>query len=201
MEFVRSLILNAVIALAAILWSHSASAGDLHDAVAAGDIAAAEQLLIGGVDVNAQNDALLTPLVIAALSGREDLVDLLILRGADPQGRDGNGLSALHASAHAGYPALVDKFLGLGLDPNDQANRFGISPLHAAAERGHVAIAAMLLEHGADLSLTTATGHTPVFMAVLNTEADMVQLLRNNGAECEHIRLKKYRDYCATAGD
>ena len=178
-------------------WSQT-SAGQIHDAVKEGDIAAIESEIASGADLEAQDEAKLTPLVIAALAGREDILTVLIENGANPRGRDGNGLTALHAAAHVGDLDVVRMFLALGLDPNDQQNRFSITPLHAAAERGYVQVAALLIENGAELELPSGTGHTPLFMAALNTHHDMVRLLKTRGADCSHIRAKRYRAYCET---
>lgn len=178
----------------------AAQAGPIHDAVRQGDVAAIEAAIASGADLEAEDEAMLTPLVIAALEGREDVVALLIAGGADPAGRDGNGLTALHAGAHVGALEVVRTLLASGLDPNDRANRFGITPLHAAAERGFVEIAALLIENGADLELPAGTGHTALFMAMLNTHAEMASLLKAKGADCGHIRSKRYRAHCDAIG-
>jgi ankyrin repeat protein len=179
----------------------TAWAGQLHEVVRDGNILTAERLIAAGADVEAHDEAALTPLVTAALAGHQDAVVLLIEHGADPRGRDGNGFTALHAAAHSGHRDLVTLLLDHGLDVNDQQNSAEITPLHAAAERGFVDIAETLLRNGADVHLKSLTGHTPVAMAVLKTNPAVVGLLRAHGADCSAIRFDRHRDYCLNAGD
>jgi ankyrin repeat protein len=194
----RALVLSVVVFLVPV---SIACAGPLHDAVRQGDIVSIESVIERDADLEAQDDAKLTPLILAALAGRVDVLNVLIENGANPHGRDGNGLTGLHAGAHVGEIKVVRLFLGYGLDASDQQNSFSISPLHAAAERGFVEIAASLINHGANLDLTSGTGHTALFMAALNTHPDMIRLLKANGADCGHIRAKRYRTYCETVGN
>jgi ankyrin repeat protein len=198
LQVTRALVLSVAVFL---MPTSIAGAGPLHDAVKQGDISSIESAIDGGADLEAEDEAKLTPLILAALAGRVDVLNVLVDNGASPRGRDGNGLTGLHAGAHVGETEVVQLFLGYGLDPNDQHNKFSISPLHAAAERGFVEIAALLIEHGANLELTSGTGHTAVFMAALNTHPNMVKLLKTNGADCGHIRAKRYRAYCETVGN
>ncbi len=175
-------------------------AGSLHEAVRDGDSAAAERLIAAGADVEALDDAALTPLVTAALAGHNETVVLLIDKGADLRGRDGNGFTALHAAAHAGHLDVVNLLINHGVDINDQQNTAKITPLHAAAERDFREIAEVLLDQGATMDLKSLTGHTPVVMATLKGHAEMVKLLRDHGANCSKIRSKRFREYCMNAG-
>lgn len=172
----------------------------LHDAARSGELERARELIAAGADVEALDEAVLSPLVLAALYGQAETVRLLIDAGAAPGGRDGNGYTALHAAAHGGHPAVVRLLLEFGLDVNDQANKARIAPLHAAAERDFTEIAALLLSEGADLQSKAGTGHTALAMAVLNGHEAMTALLRDSGADCSEIKLKRYRDFCLGAG-
>ena len=174
-------------------------AGPLHDAARSGDVGRAVELISGGADVEALDDAVLTPLVVAALHGKTEMVQLLLDRGARPDTRDGNGFSALHAAAHGGHCDVVLILLELDVDVNDQNNRASITPLHAAAERNFVLIAEKLLDNGADQTLRSATKHTPLSMAVLNGHEEMTALLRDRGASCDKIKLERYRDFCRSS--
>lgn len=188
------------IALCFGLITTPAWAGALHEAVRDGDTAAAERLIAAGADIEARDEAALTPLVASALAGHKEAVVLLIAKGADPHGRDGNGFTALHAAAHAGHLDIVVLLIDLGVNINDQQNKVKITPLHAAAERDFREIAEVLLVRGADVDLKAGTGHTPVVMATLKAHAEMVKLLRIHGADCAKIRSTKFRNYCMNAG-
>lgn len=198
---IKSLIHLATL-LAALVPAAAPWAGELHQAAREGDSAAAERLIASGADVQEiDSDTALTPLVEAALAGNEDVVVLLIRKGADPRGRDGKGFTALHAGAHMGHVEVVELLLEQGVDLDDQENIARITPLHAAAERDHRDVARVLLVKGAEVDLKTGSGHTPAFMAVLNDHPEMVKLLREHGADCSHIRSKKLREYCMNPGN
>ena len=51
----------------------------------------------------------LTPLMVAAACGHEAVVELLLLRGADPSRRDKWGHSAAAYARAAGYPHLAER--------------------------------------------------------------------------------------------
>ena len=51
-------------------------------------------LLDGGADANGRSEGAKTPLMIAAMFNRLEIVDALLARGADLQARDAGGLTA-----------------------------------------------------------------------------------------------------------
>ena len=61
----------------------TAFADPIHDAAAAGDLAAIQAELDKGVDVNAKDNGGRTPLHYAATRGLKKIIELLIARGAD----------------------------------------------------------------------------------------------------------------------
>lgn len=179
----------------------SARAESLHDAARNGNTETVKRLIAEGADIQAiDSETALTPLVEAALAGDREIVVLLIEKGADPAGRDGKGFTALHAAAHMGHVDIVELLIDQGVDLNDQQNTSKITPLHAAAERDYQDVAKILLLRGAEIDPKTGSGHTPAFMAVLNGHPDMVKLLRDHGAQCSHVRSKKFKEYCMNAG-
>jgi ankyrin repeat protein len=92
-----------------------------------------------------------TPLGIAASTGRIDIVNLLLTAGADIDCRQGGGETALHISAWHGYKEVVRHLLSHGADSSirdDGSNR----ALELAAEAGSHAVIDVLLEHGDQLN-------------------------------------------------
>jgi uncharacterized protein len=85
-----------------LVWATSAYAGPLHDAVREADVPKTTQLLDSGADLAEPDAAGEVPLLIAALNGNENVVALLLDRGADINVRNKKGLTALHAAAYAG---------------------------------------------------------------------------------------------------
>ena len=199
MKLESSVYLSAL--LVSVLLVASVWAGPLHDAARDGDRAMVERFIAEGADVQEiDSETALTPLIEAALAGDKEIVALLIEKGADPAGRDGKGFTALHAAAHMGHVDIVELLIDQGVDLNDQQNTSKITPLHAAAERDYPDVAEVLILRGAEIDPKTGSGHTPVVMAVLNGHPDMVKLLRDHGAQCSHIRSKKFKEYCMNAG-
>ena len=76
----------------------------LHDAVLEGDVEMTKNLLLTqSSSVNEADDRLWngrTPLHLAVLRGRADLVDLLLRNGADPTACDNHGNTPLHWCGH-----------------------------------------------------------------------------------------------------
>lgn len=114
-----------------------------------------------------------TALHTAARFGRDDLVDLLISRGADPQARDPrHRRTPLHIAAQYGFPNVVTVLLKAGaeVDPRDD---LGSTPLHEAASGlagtsdldGRVEVARRLVARGADLDARQVSGRTPLDVA------------------------------------
>jgi hypothetical protein len=74
----------------------------LHQAAAAGDLEAASELVLGGADVNEQDEVGATPLHAAAGHNRGDAAELLLRRGADPELADRMGRTPLDAAISLG---------------------------------------------------------------------------------------------------
>lgn len=149
-----------------------------------------------------------TPLHQAAISGRRDVVDLLLERGAridlrDPE-FDGSPVGWAHQGGHA---AIRDHLLDLTEDVHDltafervnqlrtvlrqdparaRATRSNdITPLHAVGasdeERAQEAVD-LLLAAGADLHARTSDGKTPLAVALEADDDALADLLRERGA-------------------
>jgi ankyrin repeat protein len=97
---------------------------------------------------------------------------------------DREGRLPLHYAAMANNVVEVEKRIVDGDDPNF-GDRLGFTPLHLAAQEGSLDAARALLDHGAEIDRTNATGNTPLFVAVFNSkgQGDMVALLRECGGD------------------
>jgi len=86
---------------------------DLMAAILAEDMARIQALLPACVadtrDGEARLPEGLTPLMVAAACGREDLVEALLQQGADPARRDPGGRSAAAYARAAGHPHLAER--------------------------------------------------------------------------------------------
>jgi ankyrin repeat protein len=86
-------------------------------AARAGELAAARALIEGGADVNDASAYGTSATVLAAHSGNEELVRLLLERGANPDAAEA-GYSALHAALLRRQPEVVALLLEHGADPS-----------------------------------------------------------------------------------
>ena len=81
----------------------TAFADPIHDAAAAGDLAAIQAELDKGVDVNAKDNGGRTPLHYAAKYATKEVVELLIPNGADVNAKMKDGVTPLHVAAQDGH--------------------------------------------------------------------------------------------------
>ncbi|ULU03832.1 hypothetical protein L3Y34_016952 [Caenorhabditis briggsae] len=101
----------------------------------------------------------------ACMSGDEEEVEELLLKGADINTCTVDGLTALHQSVIDSKPEMVRFLCEKGADVNAQDNE-GWTPLHAAACCGNVSIVRYLCQHGADLSVVNSDKELALDLAV-----------------------------------
>jgi uncharacterized protein len=128
-------------------------------------------------------------LLIAALAGQADMVELLLERGADINIRNKRGLTALHAAAYGGNLQVVELLVAKGASVNDSSNLFKMSPLHAAAEEGHADVVKALLDAKAAIEAQERNGYTPLTQAGWREHWDAADLLMKAGAVCQKADL------------
>ncbi len=143
-----------------------------------GDVSSARLLLAAGADVNEATSDRMSPLLIAAASGQEAVAVLLLGAGADPNAADPRGFTALDYAASGQHMVeVVKSLLGRGVDPNRRLSQnrrsggeaalsmIGATPLLLAAEAGNHDVVRLLAANGADPSLATKAGTTPLMVA------------------------------------
>jgi uncharacterized protein len=138
--------------------------------------------LVGhGADVNARNAQLATALLQAVWFHRIDCAKRLLRAGADPNLADDELRTPLLSAATMGYRSVaVDLF----------TPRARIATEAPESTDGYVEIAALLIEHGADVNARNEDGATPLHQAARwGTEAhqEMCDLLISRGADINCI--------------
>jgi ankyrin repeat protein len=118
----------------------------LCDAVLAGEIGLAEELLAAGTPPSPAEAGQGCPLAAAARLDRPGMVELLLSAGADPDGPHFD--VPLHAAVTARSVRIARRLLEAGADANRPIVN-GARPLHAAALHGDLKLAGLLLRHGA----------------------------------------------------
>jgi ankyrin repeat protein len=150
-----------------------------------GDGKAVVRYLDAGVDIEARNpgDAW-TPLMWAAVRDHEDVVRLMVGRGARLETRDRKGLTALLIAARwgsrKGVGALLDAGARIGA-----ADDIGWNALMWASFKGQTDMAALLLDRGASLEGRDPDGRTPLMLAAKKGHEKTVALLLGRGASLE----------------
>lgn len=122
----------------------------LERAVWDGNLHSVKSLIGLGADPkNASGSDGSTPLHLAADRGREDIVGLLLDRGADPNARNRDGSTPLHYAALNDHAGPVGLLLDRGADPNAR-NNFNRTPLYYAVVHRKAHTARLLILRGAD---------------------------------------------------
>jgi ankyrin repeat protein len=126
-----------------------------------------------------------TALHYALLTGRVELVPLLLRGGVDIDAKNASGDTVLMSSARCGNEdgvvvliengANVEKLITLPSGENCNA-------LHEAAYFGREAVVQLLLERGANIHAKTSSGRTALLEAVRGGEQSVAQLLLDKGA-------------------
>jgi len=147
-----------------------------HKACQYGNYEVVKMFLESGVDLNipANTDtsyAGATPLMVAAYGGHENVVKLLLLRGANVNRTSAKGAAIFWAFDHdsGNNPELIRLLVSHGANVNNGRNYRGQTPLMAAASKEHIEIVRLLLDLGAEKSLTV-NGLTAADWAKIGSE-------------------------------
>ena len=161
-----------------------------------GNVKEVRNILSSGVSPNFSKAGSLgrTPLIYAALYGREDVVELLLNMGADPNLANPRGYTPLHYASvcssdqmHYGWfcsVRMLKLLLEAGAVPN-KANENGDSPLNWAAWRGCMEKVKLLLDAGAEPNAADKDGETPLYWVAVRGHELTVELLIERGAKLD----------------
>lgn len=127
-------------------------------------------------------------LSLAAKIGDETLFKLLLSNGADIKQESMSGSTPLHFAVKLPNLSITRIIMEKGVDVNKQDGFMRTAALHiAVAREGNLCQVQYLIEHGADVSLKTFNGETPLHYASYNEtdeSYDIYKLLLENGADC-----------------
>jgi len=181
-------LLAGLVALGLASPSALAIAGPLHDAVRAGDAAAADQALAAGADIEETDYFVGPPLLIAVAAGDAAMAARLLDKGADVEAAgERQGARALHLAAELGDTAVVQLLLDRGADV-DARNSDARTPLIVAAEWGAADAVDLLLAQGADVAATEAAlGQTALHRAANNGKVGIARSLLEHGASVDVV--------------
>jgi ankyrin repeat protein len=153
----------------------------LMKAVQHNDPATVKRLIAEGVNVSeldANGDA---PLVMAAYKGYTEVVRLLLEAGADVAAVDpGMKATALHAAAYAGRTEAAKLLIEYGIDIDRQGPNNGYTALHDAIWQNNVETAKVLITAGANLTLKSHSGETPIQFAKSNKRKEITAAIERH---------------------
>jgi len=156
---------------------------DIHGAIRSGDTARIKAMLAAKPElIEITKDYGYTPLLVAAETGCEDIVKLLLTKGSAENETDYFRNTALHLAAGGGHTQVVRILLDKGANPALK-NSQGDLPLHLAADANHCEVARLFIEARADINVKDSLGRTPLKRAVDRGREEVADLLREHGAK------------------
>ncbi|KAK2910363.1 NF-kappa-B inhibitor delta [Channa argus] len=142
--------------------------------------AAAERLKeIGKLDAKEHKGK--TALLVAVTANQTEIVQDLLLLGADINACDLKGQTSLHLASHYGFPTVLQVILSCKPGVNLEARNFeGMTPLHCAA-----------ISHSVTMKALSASGLLDVSLQTKATQKlSCVQMLLNGGASLHSQEIK-----------
>lgn len=202
-------------------------ATELFAAIRSGDAGAVRALLDAQPGLAAvKNEQGQSPVLAAAYSGRTEIRDLLIARGAPLEFHEAaaagqldrvkqlveknvelaksyspDGFPVFALAAVFGHLPVARYLFEKGTNVNAAAtNGTGYNALTGAVAGGRQEIVAWLLENGADANYRYGAGYTPLLTAAANGHLEIVQALLRHGADL-HARTNDGKSAVAFADE
>lgn len=122
-----------------------------------------------------QADGRFTPLMRAAKEGRQDIVDELLVLGADITVLNADGCNALWLACYHGSHALIQRLLDAGIDI-DRQNGNGATCLMYVASNSKPDLVRLLLDNGANQALRNFDDFSALDLAA---SLECLNLLKN----------------------
>ena len=146
--------------------------------ISAGHLETARLLVAAGADVNAEGSSHETPLMKAASGGHIEIARLLIAAGAEADRK------ALYEAIMAGNRQMAELMLENGAAVT-------LPALHFAAFMGDLPKVTKLVEQGADVESRDNDKQTPLVLAALGGQRQVIEFLLDNGAGIEAIDSRR----------
>lgn len=150
-----------------------------------GSVREIEELLDQGAKIEQMTSATRrTALAVAAHCGNDDIVGVLLQRGASPRAVDFCGMSPLHLAASRGHYRVTEQLLHDRADI-DCLTPDRKTPLRLASDEGYEEVAMLLLHRDAKVNARDSQQLTALHAAAKAGDVGMVDILVSNGADVE----------------
>ncbi len=176
------------IILFGLVFTTSATASELHEAVRANDAERLVLLLKAGQAIDETDFILGTPLHVAVAQGSIPLAKILISHGADLEApSEDRGSKAIHLAATFGDLKMLNLLLDDGADIEAQ-DQTGQTPFFIAAATNNLEVVKVLLDRGANKDARESMeGQTPLMRASNLGYLKIAVLLVANGADINAV--------------
>jgi ankyrin repeat protein len=138
----------------------------LCDAAETGDVITVRTLLERGASANYRaGPKRATALILAAQKGQDDVIQMLVARGAEIDAQNTDGVTAVFLAALNGHVSSTRLLARHGARLDLKTNKEGWTPLMGAVVNNHSEAVRALLELGADSRVRNSLGKTAEEMA------------------------------------
>lgn len=154
-------------------------------AVSEGNLSETERYLDDEVDPDAADFFGVTGLMLAAINGHTEIMDLLIQYNADVNRTDNDGMTALLYALLYSNDEIVYRLFPL-IDEIDHQNEEGFTALMFISQTDNISFAQYAVYRGANVNHTNRLGISPIMYASAFGNFFVVDFLHFHGANMDH---------------
>ncbi|KAK2533006.1 M-phase phosphoprotein 8 isoform X1 [Columba livia] len=171
----------------------------LRDAVKSGDYMTVKMALSSSEEYNLdqEDSSGMTLVMLAAAGGHDDLLRVLIRKGAKVNGRQKNGTTALILAAEKNFLTTVAILLEAGAYVNRQQSS-GETALMKACKRGNSDIVRLMIESGADCNILSKHQNSALHFAKQCNNILVYEQLKSHLDTLSRVAEDTIRDYFET---
>uniref|UniRef100_A0A8B9MS80 M-phase phosphoprotein 8 n=1 Tax=Accipiter nisus TaxID=211598 RepID=A0A8B9MS80_9AVES len=168
----------------------------LRDAVKSGDYMTVKMALSSNEEYNLdqEDSSGMTLVMLAAAGGHDDLLRVLIRKGAKVNGRQKNGTTALIHAAEKNFLTTVAILLEAGAYVNMQQSS-GETALMKACKRGNSDIVRLMIESGADCNILSKHQNSALHFAKQCNNVLVYEQLKSHLETLSRVAEDTIRDY------
>ncbi|XP_046337772.2 ankyrin repeat domain-containing protein 17-like [Haliotis rufescens] len=138
-------------------------------------------LSLGMLSINSRGWQEITPVMLAVDKGHNDVVELLVSKGADVSFLDKGHGTLLHFACRGGNVEVVKFVLSLGMLSINSRGWKKMTPVMTAADKGHKEVVELLVSKGADVSLLDKGHDTLLHLACKGGNVEVVKFVLSLG--------------------